>query len=83
MEGFRKSFTRNAAFNWFVVVVVGLMVRTDHPGVTSFIRDLGIRPGMYESLIYFFRATSWNILIGDGVKQSKEAHRMPGVKKLF
>ncbi len=26
---------------------------------------------------------AWNILIGDGVKQSKEARHMPGVKKLF
>ncbi len=108
LEGFRKCFSREAAFRWFVIVVVGLMVRTDHLGVTSFIRELGIRPGLYETMLHFFRATSWelarvrqtwyeivkakapvcregawNILIGDGVKQSKEARRMPGVKKLF
>ncbi len=29
------------------------------------------------------REGTWNILIGDGVKQSKEARHMPGVKKLF
>jgi len=77
-------------------------------GVTSFIRELGIRPDLYETMIHFFRATSWelagvrqawyeivkekapvsrggewNILIGGGVKQSKEAQHMPGVKKLF
>ncbi len=29
------------------------------------------------------REGEWNILIGDGVKQSKEARHMPGGKKLF
>ncbi len=43
LEGFRKCFSREAAFQWFVIVVVGLMTRTDHLGVTSFIRELGIR----------------------------------------
>ncbi len=108
LEGFRECFSREKAFHWFVVIVVGLMVRSDHLGVTSFIRELAIRPEWYETMLHFFRATSWNlaqvrqswykivkanaqvcregtwnILIGDGVKQSKEARHMPGVKKLF
>jgi len=108
LEGFQKCFSREKAFHWFVVIVIGLMVRCDHLGVTSFIRELSIRPELYETMLHFFRATSWslerirqtwyeivkanapicregtwNILIGDGVKQSKEARHMPGVKKLF
>ncbi len=84
------------------------MVRSDRLGVTSVIRDLGLCPGLYETMIHFFRSTSWSldnlrltwykvvrknapicreqgytILIGDGVKQNKEARFMPGVKKLF
>jgi hypothetical protein len=84
-----------------------MMVRGDNLGVTSIIRAVGIEPGYYESLLHFFRATSWKIdeimrkwisvvarsgmvyrvcgypvLIGDGVKQSKEARKMPCVKKL-
>ncbi len=106
LEGFRKCFSREKAFNWFVVIVIGLMVRCEHLGVTSSIRELAIRPGLYESMLHFFRAASWNLarvrqiwyetvkanalirregqwnlLIGDGVKQSKEARHKPGVKK--
>ncbi len=108
IEGFRKCFSREKAFHWFVVIVIWLMVRSDHLGVTSFIRELAIRPELYETMLHFFRAASWdlaqvrqtwyetvkenapicqesewNILIGDGVKQAKEARHMPGVKKLF
>lgn len=105
--GFRDCFSRGAAFEWFVVMVVGMMMRSDHLGVTSVIRELALDPNCYEKMLHFFRATSWSlpglrkkwcelvcqhapiykvgdyaVLIGDGVKQSKEGKRMPGVKKL-
>lgn len=107
LSGFRDCFSRKAAFKWFVLAVVGLMLRSDHLGVTSIIRDLAIQPGCYESLIHFFRSSAYSLkdirrtwyktvlrlaplskckgrflLIGDGVKQSKEGRYMPGVKKL-
>ena len=104
---FRECFSRESTFKWFVIVVIGLMIRSDHLGVTSIIRELGINPNHYESMIHFFRSTSWKLskviktwtaivqtsgllyrvhnsplLIGDGVDQSKEGRKMPGVKKL-
>ncbi len=102
---FRESFKRKATFQWFVVIVVGLMVRTDQLGVTSVIRGLYLTAD-YMGLIGFFRSGAWAleslsakwyrlikeyaplelhrecvILVGDGVKQSKEGKRMPGVKR--
>ena len=107
LDGFRPCFSRRAAFRWFVVVIVGLMLRSDRLGVTSIIRDLALDPSGYESLIHFFRSTAWDagkirdkwyrilvskapllrihgrvVLIGDGVKQSKEGYFIPGVKKM-
>lgn len=104
---FRGCFSRAASFDWFVIIVIGLMLRGDTLGVTSIIRDLALKPSQYESMLHFFRSTSWSlarifecwtrvalryapvyrdnnrlILIGDGVKQSKEGRYMPGVKKL-
>lgn len=105
---FESCFSRKAAFRWFVIITLGLMLRSDKLGVTSVIRDLALRPDCYVSMIHFFRASSWSlesirqrwfeavkaysplyqegqfhVLIGDGVKQSKEGRRIPGVKKLF
>lgn len=104
---FRSCFSRQASHQWFVVIILGFMLRSDTLGITSIIRDLAISPKHYESLLSFFRASSWNlesiankwfcivkryapvyregesiVLVGDGVKQSKEARYMPGVKKL-
>ena len=105
---FESCFSRKAAFRWFVVIITGLMLRSDKLGVTSIMRDLALAPGCYDSMLHFFRASSWSldgirkrwfsavrghaplymeghfhVLVGDGVKQSKEGRRMPGVKKLF
>ena len=107
MQAFRPCFARQAAFNWFVVIVLGFIVRIDRCGVSSFVRWLGIRPSLYTALLLFFRANSWHLstimhrwwqivlercplpsidgrllLAGDGIKISKEAEKMPGVKRL-
>jgi hypothetical protein len=61
LSSFRDGFSRIAAFEWFVVIVVGLMVRTDTLGVTSIVRDLALDPRHYESMIHFFRSSAWSL----------------------
>jgi hypothetical protein len=103
-----EYFTRKATFRWFIIILLGLMVRQDHLGVTSIIRELEIDPRWYETMLHFFRSNAWKIsslkewwietvastgclftengmpiLVGDGVKQSKEARKMPCVKRLY
>ncbi len=61
LEGFRKEFSNKSAYRWLIVLVIGIMVRTDKLGVTSVIRDLALRAESYESMIRFFRASSWRL----------------------
>lgn len=58
---FRVCFTRKAAFEWFVVVIIGLMIGQEHAGVTSVIRELSLSSSHYESILHFFHASSWKI----------------------
>jgi len=58
---FRPCFSREAAFLWFLIVVAGLMTRSDHLGVSSIIRELLIDPNKYTSLIHFFHSTAWTL----------------------
>ena len=48
---FQNCFSRNAAFHWFVVVIMGFIIRLDHHGVTSIIRWLGLKPSLYTDLL--------------------------------
>ncbi|WP_234541851.1 transposase [Paenibacillus pseudetheri] len=58
---FRSCFSRQATFEWFVVIVVGFMLRSDHLGVTSVIRDLSLSGRCYETLLHFFRSSAWSL----------------------
>ena len=107
LMSFRSCFSRKNAFNWFVIAIMGFIVRGDKLGITSIIRELNLDPKFYITFLQFFRSSAWrlealikqwiklvtesveipkvngmNILIADGVKQSKEGRKMPGVKKL-
>jgi hypothetical protein len=57
---FRICFSRKQAFHWFVVIVIGLMIRSDHQGITSVIRDLSLAPN-YVPMINLFRSRAWNL----------------------
>ena len=61
LAGFRSCFSREAAFNWFVTVVFGFIVRIDLCGASAFVRWLGIEPELYTAMLSFFRASSWQL----------------------
>ena len=56
---FVSCFSRLSAFEWFQVITVGLMVRSDSLGITSIIRDLALKPSLYHCIDHFFHADSW------------------------
>lgn len=107
LENFRVCFSRKASFKWFVIIIMGFILRLDHHGVSSIIRWLALKPSFYTALLSFFRASSWQLknilyqwwqivfsrcplimvdnrylIAGDGIKISKEAAKMPAVKRL-
>ena len=60
LRALRPAFTRQAAFVWFVIAFVGVVLRTDVYGVSSFVRALGLAPVCYTALLHFFHSTAWS-----------------------
>ena len=56
---FRSCFSRTATFNWFLIIITGLIIRFDSLGVTSFIRALSLDHHFYESMLHFFRSAAF------------------------
>lgn len=56
---FRGCFKRKRTFEWFVIVVIGFILRDDHLGVTSIIRILFLNPAEYELIIHFFHSDAY------------------------
>ena len=106
LSAFRECFSNSRTYCWFIILVIGFILRDDVRGVTSVIRALMLDASCYEPMLHFFYSNAWGldsiretwfgivadsglvykvdgrcVLAGDGVKASKEAFRMPGVKK--
>jgi hypothetical protein len=58
---FRTCFSLAASFRWFVIIILGFMIRSDLLGTTSIIRDLALNSRCYGSMNHFFRSSSWSL----------------------
>jgi len=67
---FKECFKRVKTWQWFVVLVIGLMVRSSHRGVTSILSALRLKPELYHTMLHFFRSTGYRVndLYGKWVK---------------
>jgi len=58
---FKVIFNRRPTYCWFVVILIGLMIRSDHLGITSIVRELNLTPSSYLAMLHFFRSEGWYI----------------------
>jgi len=57
----RPAFSRRATYCWFVIVFIGLMMRSDTYGISSIVRALTLVPEHYTCLLHFFHSTAWTV----------------------
>ena len=58
---FRKCFNRERTWKWFVVHVMGLMVRLNMRGVTSSLSALQMESAIYKVSMDFFRSDAYEV----------------------
>ncbi len=57
----RPACRRRRTFLWMVVALIGLSIRADLAGVTSFVRALELCPGAYLLLLHFFHSSALDL----------------------
>jgi hypothetical protein len=62
LNEFKYCFSDKRTYVWFVISVIGLMLRSDHIGMTSFIRELSLHPSSYSGIQHFFKTSGWCLL---------------------
>lgn len=55
------SFKRSDSREIFVVIVAGMILRSDMDGVSSIVRALNLEPSHYESLVHAFHSEAWDL----------------------
>ncbi len=61
LNDFRICFERKNTFIWFVIIVFGIIVRSDFRGVTSILGALHIGEESYYTALHFFRSAAYDL----------------------
>jgi len=58
---FRPVFSREAPFEWFVLLFWGIVLSTQPPAVTSYLNALGLGEGYYHQALHWFQSSAFNV----------------------
>ncbi|MCX7745276.1 MAG: transposase [Clostridia bacterium] len=61
LHQFRICFKREETFNWFVIIVFGMLLRTEMRGISTIIGTLYLESGCYETMLHFFRSKAYDL----------------------
>ena len=61
LHEFREKIKREKTWRWFVILVLGFMLRSSKNGVTSIIGAMRLKPRLYHTMLHFFRSTAYKI----------------------
>jgi hypothetical protein len=57
----RPVFSRQASFEWFLLLVWGVLLTTQPPAVTSYLNALGLCEGYYHSALPWFDSSAFRV----------------------
>jgi DDE superfamily endonuclease len=58
---FRPVFSREATFEWFVLLFWGVVLSTQAPAVTSYLNALGLGEGYYHQALHWFHSSAFSV----------------------
>jgi hypothetical protein len=61
LQALRPAFRRQAAFNWFVLLLWGILLSTQPAAITSYLNAIGLGEAYYHQALHWFRSSAWSI----------------------
>jgi hypothetical protein len=58
---FRPVFSREATFEWFVLLFWGIVLSRQPPAVTSYLNALGLGEGYYHQALHWFQSSGFSV----------------------
>ena len=81
LKNFKSEFSYSRTFDYFIIIVIGLLIRYDKDGITSIVRVFLGGNILYRSLLGFCRSDAYNVRLLQ-VKWCQILSRFVPVKKL-
>ena len=79
----RPAFSREATYEWFLLLMWGVLLCHQPPAVTSYLNTLGLGESCYEQALHWFHSQGLSINTlcehwGDWLADHRSAHRLQG-----
>ncbi len=83
MVQFRPVFRRKATFEWFVLLLWGILLSRQPPAVTSYLNALGLGEGYYHQALHWFNSSAFSVDAlcdswAEWLKKHVACHRLKG-----
>lgn len=83
MLEFRPVFRREATFEWFVLLLWGILLNRQPPAVTSYLNALGLGEGYYHQALHWFKSRAFSVdalcnCWGEVLKKHSAIHQLKG-----
>lgn len=60
LEQLRPAFNREATFQWFVLLMWGVLLNSQPPAVTSYVNAIGLTEGYYHQALHWFNSKGFS-----------------------
>jgi len=82
----RPVFSRQATFEWFVMLMWGVLLCSQAPAVTSYLNAVGLSEYYYNHALHWFNSQAWSVgkrsqtwgEWGEWLPKHKNVHRLRG-----
>jgi hypothetical protein len=81
MQQLRPVFSREATFEWFCLLVWGVLLTTQAPAVTSYLNALGLSEAYYHQALHWFHSSAFRVdelcqTWGEWLSQHRQVERL-------
>ena len=79
----RPTFSREVPFEWFVLLLWGVLLSNQPPAVTSYLNAVGLGEGYYHQALHWFSSSAFSIddlcyRWGDWLREHSQVRRLKG-----
>ncbi|MGH2413036.1 MAG: hypothetical protein ACRDEA_04970, partial [Microcystaceae cyanobacterium] len=57
----RPAFRRQRAFEWFVLLLWGVLLSSQPAAITSYLNAIGVSAGYYHQALHWFHSSAWSV----------------------
>ena len=61
LAALRPVFRRQATFEWFVLLLWGVLLASQPPAITSYLNAIGLSEAYYHQALHWFHSSAWKV----------------------